>query len=56
MGAPCLTFYLISRALWRPPGQYGPSLHRVINETAFPPKKTFYLNTLPSLPFGPKQS
>jgi hypothetical protein len=32
-----------SRALWRPsgqtPGQYGPSLHRVINETAFQKKK-----------------
>jgi hypothetical protein len=25
-----------SRALWRLSGQYGPSLHRVINETAFP--------------------
>jgi hypothetical protein len=28
-----------SRALWRPSGQYGPSLHRVINETAFQKKK-----------------
>ncbi len=27
-----------SRALWRPSGQYGPSLHRVINETAFQKK------------------
>jgi hypothetical protein len=26
-----------SRALWRLSGQYGPSLHRVINETAFQP-------------------
>ena len=27
-----------SRALWRPPGQCGPSLHRVGNETAFQKK------------------
>jgi hypothetical protein len=27
-----------SRALWRPSGQYGPSLHSVINQTAFKKK------------------
>jgi hypothetical protein len=27
-----------SRALWRPSGQNGPSLHRVINETALKKK------------------
>ncbi len=36
----CAKFALnFSRALWRPSGQNGPSLHRVINETAFQKKK-----------------
>jgi hypothetical protein len=36
---------LPSRALWRPSGQNGPSLHRGINETAFP-KKNFLPRSL----------
>jgi hypothetical protein len=39
-----------SRALWRPSGQYGPSLHRVINETAFQKKRGYALSVPSSTP------